>query len=78
MTDHEFSDKIIIETLTGVDFHVSNDGDSEIVLHFQTGVGDHFLRIHATDLAYLGQRFTASAALLLAGRDRAEEGRRVN
>ena len=72
------SDQIIIETLTGCNFSVSNNGDNEIVLHFQTGVGDHFLRIHATDLAYLGERFVASAALLLAGRDRAEEGQRVN
>ena len=72
------STRIVIEQLRGVDFHVADEGDGEVVLHFQTGVGDHFLRIHATDLAYLGQRFTASAALLLAGRDRAEEGRRVN
>ena len=65
------SDKILIETLTGVDFHVSDEGDGEVVLQLATNAGDHFLRLHASDLAYLGERFTSNAALLLAGRDRA-------
>ena len=71
------TDQIIIETLTGVDFHVAPEGDGEVVLQLTTNAGDHFIKLYASDLAHLGERFTANAALLLAGRDRAEEGRLV-
>ncbi len=69
------TDRIVIEVLHNVDFHIQNEGDCEVVLQFSTNAGDHFLRLHASDLAYLGERFTANAALLLAGRSRAAEGR---
>ncbi len=71
------STRIVIEQLRGVDFHVADEGDGEVVLQLATNAGDHFLRLHASDLAYLGERFTANAAPLLAGRTCAEEGRMV-
>ncbi|MCH8240944.1 MAG: hypothetical protein IIB62_13050 [Proteobacteria bacterium] len=71
-------DHIKIEQLNSVDFHISDEGDNVVVLQLTTDAGDHFLKLYASDLAHLGERFTANATLLLAGRDRAEEGQRVN
>ena len=68
-------DHIKIEQLHSVDFHISDEGDNVVVLQLTTDASDHFLKLYASDLAHLGARFTANAALLLAGRDRAEEGR---
>ena len=71
------STRIVIEQLRGVDFHVADEGDGEVVLQLATNAGDHFLKIYAGDLGYLGERCVANAALLLAGRSRAEVGRLV-
>ena len=67
-------DHIKIEQLNSVDFHASSDGGNVVILQLSTNAGDHFIKLYASDLAHLGERFTANATLLLAGRDRAAEG----